>query len=152
MKHLFIFFLLVLAACDRTPPAQKSRKVADFSVRDLEGTWAWYGVENCWNNGNTIAFEHERGDTFHIHVRYYQATVFDVPGARVGLGTAGGKPVMMVKYTLQNRNYEEHYQPTTVDQLRVLNSLVDGQSQKLSSISQPDRLLVRCKAEDIQKK
>jgi hypothetical protein len=151
-----LFSLLViglgLAACDRTPPAQKSRNIADFSVRDLDGTWAWYGVENCWNNGNTIAFNHERGEAFHIHVRYYQATVFDVPGASVARGTDGGKPVLMVKYALQGRNYEEHYQPTNVDSLRVVKSLVDGQPQQLSSINQPDRVLVRCKDGDISKK
>ncbi len=147
-----LLFSLGLAACDRTPPAQKSRNVADFSVRDLDGTWAWYGVENCWNNGNTIAFDHDRGDNFHIRVRYYQATVFDVPGATVARSAEGGKPLMIVKYTLQNRNYEEHYLPVGVDQLQVVQSKVDGQLQKLSSINQPDRLLVRCKESDIKKK
>jgi hypothetical protein len=149
---LALLISLGLGGCDSKPSAQKTRNVTDFSVRDLDGTWAWYGVENCWNNGNTITFNLKRGDTLDINVRYYQATVFDVPEASAARGTKDGKPVMMVKYTLQGRNYEEHYHPVSVDQMQVVGSFVDGQAQKLSSINQPDRLLVRCKEGDISKK
>jgi hypothetical protein len=149
---LALLISLGLGGCDSKPTAQKTRNVADFSVRDLDGVWAWYGVENCWNNGNTIAFNLERGDNLHIHVRYYQATVFDVPGASATRGTQDSKLVMKVKYALQGRNYEEHYNPVNVDQMRVVGSFVDGQPQKLASINQPDRLLVRCKEDDIRKK
>ncbi len=159
MKHqsltsaaLTLLLSFVLAGCDSKSPAQKSRNVADFTIRDLDGTWAWYGVENCWNNGNTISFNHKSGDNFEIKVRYYQATVFDVPGATATRGAQQGMLLMMVKYVLQGRQYEEHYNPVTVDQLRVVGSFVDGASQKLSSINQPDRLLVRCKESDFAKK
>jgi hypothetical protein len=152
---IFAFILALssgLAGCDSAPTAQKSRNVADFTVRDLDGTWAWYGVENCWNNGNTITFNQKGGDKFQIQVRYYQATVFDVPGATAARGAQKGLLLMMVKYALQGRQYEEHYNPISVDQMRVVGSFVDGQPQKLTSINQPDRLLVRCKDNDIRKK
>jgi hypothetical protein len=159
MKHqylsspaLALLLSFALAGCDSKSPAQKSRNVADFTIRDLDGTWAWYGVENCWNNGNTISFDHKSGDNFEIKVRYYQATVFDVPGATAMRGAQKGMLLMMVKYALQGRQYEEHYNPINVDQMRVVGSFVDGLPQKLSSINQPDRLLVRCKDNDIHKK
>jgi hypothetical protein len=152
-RHLFLSLCvcLVLSACERAPTAQKTRNVADFSARDLEGTWAWYGVENCWNNGNTISFTQDVEERFHIKVRYYQATVFDVPKAQVARTEWDSKPAMLVKYVLANRNYEEFYQPQDVDSMKVVRSLVDSQPQQLSSINQPERLLVRCKDDETRK-
>jgi hypothetical protein len=145
LRFLGLAAALCLAACDKAPVVQQNRKLADFNIADLKGTWAWYGVENCWNNGNSISFDQSDSKVFHIHVRYYNATVFDVRNASIGRSFAGEFPVMIVRYVLQGRSYEEQYQPVDFDTLRVYKSLVNGEPQKLSSIDQPGRVLVRCK-------
>lgn len=139
-----MIFVALGAGCDRPPPTPAERSANALTIPQLAGTWAWYGVENCWAHGNSIRFQPEKPPLFKITVNVYNTTAFDVPDVEIVRKVVKRHPVFIVRYQLQSRRYEEHYQPLDANTLKPLQSLVEGRPQKLSSIETPGRVLIRC--------
>jgi hypothetical protein len=133
---------LALAGCGKSP--------GDFAAADLQGVWAWYGAENCWNHGNTISFEPVAGGAGErIVVRLSGQTVLNVPTARSERTNTGeGAPLMVVRYALENRQFEEQYRIDDYNRIVVVQSMVDGQAQPSLPMLK-DKPLVRCTPADI---
>lgn len=142
LPSAILLSLLALAGCDRRPDT--------FAPADLRGVWAWYGAENCWNHGNTISFEPEAtGTGSRVVVRLHGEQMLDVGGASL-VRQAGedGSPLMIVRYTLQGRSFEEQYRVADMDRIVVFQSLVDGKPQASLPMLK-DKALVRCEPGDL---
>lgn len=155
IKHILSIVIagLLLASCDKPTP-QKSAStgsegaIVTFKVTDMNGTWAWMGQENCWGQGNFIKFETPLAENdYAISVHHFSDAAFDVSGATINvLKDSEGKPLITVTYVSEGRHYEEQYAPKSVNELRVYKSLVEGVEQRLTSTTDPTRVLVRCQS------
>ncbi len=143
----------MLASCDKPAPQKPTAGASEgpiipFKANDMNGTWAWMGQENCWGQGNFIKFETPLAENdYTISVHHFSDVAFDVSGATISvLKNPDGHPLINVTYSSEGRHYEEQYAPKSVNELRVYKSLVDGVEQRLTSTTDPTRVLVRCQA------
>lgn len=143
---------LVLAGCSKPKQAQKAAASLNFAARDVLGSWAWIGQENCWGKGNYIAFEQPTGQLGHyrVTVNHFEQEPLIVEDVQISttrqVVDKTDRTVLIVRYELVGQTYEEQYLLNSHDEMRVLRSLVNGQPQQLASVTDPNRVLVRCKA------
>ncbi len=150
---IIIIACVILAGCDNAKPQKPTSGNSEtaaipFKATDMNGTWAWMGQENCWGQGNFIKFDTPLAENdYTISVHHFNDVAFDVSGATIMvLKNSEAKPLINVTYVSEGRHYEEQYAPKSLNELRVYKSLVDGVEQRLTSTTDPTRVLVRCQA------
>lgn len=127
--------VLALGGCERSPQTTK-----------LDGTWAWSTTMNCYGNENTISFAGSR-----IQVYLHGDLIVSVANALIDQEElTDGRLVLVVRYTLQNKKFEERYLLVNDNTLKPLKTEVDGKSQV--SAAGKDKLLVRCPKIDAAEK
>jgi hypothetical protein len=124
---------------------QKAREpdlTGPISARTLNGTWAWFGPENCKDFYLTISFAGDR-----IYVRQDGNPALDLPGAKIEKMDIGIAPTVAVSYTLGGNRYESQYRFESVNEIVLVDDLVNGQNNQAIDKGR-GRKLVRCPRHD----
>lgn len=136
LSSLSLAGAVLLAGCERKPEPQPEPGPLRYA---LDGTWAWASEVNCYDNGNTIVFALPR-----IQVFEDGESQVEIARARVQEAVYDGKPLLIVRYKLMGRKFEERYLALDASTLQPLDTEVNGKPQ-ISAGS--DKRLLRCPAE-----
>jgi hypothetical protein len=110
-----------------------------ISARTLNGTWAWFGPENCKDFYLTISFSGDR-----IYVRQDGHTALDLSGAKITkMADIKIAPTVAVMYVLGDNKYESQYRFENINEIVLVDDLVNDQHNQAIDKGR-GRKLVRC--------
>jgi hypothetical protein len=113
-----------------------------ITARTLNGTWAWFGPENCKDFYLTISFAGDR-----IYVRQDGAPAVDLSGAKMEKLDISIAPTVAVSYELGDNKYESQYRFENVNEIVLVDDLVNGKNNQAIDKGRGKKL-VRCPKND----
>ncbi len=113
-----------------------------IKANDLQGTWAWFGPENCKAFFRTISFSGDR-----IYARDNGLGLIDVDGAKYAMLPGSGQPVVSVTYSLGGNTNEARYRFATRGEIALVDDLKNGERNPAIDLGR-GRILVRCPVRD----
>lgn len=122
--------------------ARRPDLTGPISARSLNGTWAWFGIENCRDFYLTISFAGDR-----IYVRQDGNPTLDITGAKMEKMDIGIAPTVAVVYELGGSKYESQYRFDSINEIVLVDDLVNGKDNPAIDKSR-GRRLVRCAQTD----
>jgi hypothetical protein len=118
--------------------ARRPDLTGPISVRSLNGTWAWSGLENCKNYYRTLSFAGDR-----IYVREDGFATLDISGAKMEKLDVNIAPTIAVLYELNGNQYESQYRFETINEIVLIDDIMNGQPNPAINKSRGKKL-VRC--------
>jgi hypothetical protein len=109
-----------------------------ITARTLNGTWAWFGPENCKDFYLTISFAGDR-----IYVRQDGQPALDLSGAKLEKLDINIAPTIAVSYVLGENKYESQYRFENVNEIVLVDDVVNGQNNQAIDKGRGKKL-VRC--------
>jgi hypothetical protein len=144
---LFLIAMMVLgviawAGWQRIQVETQPNLKGPIKANDLQGTWAWFGPENCKAFFRTISFSGDR-----IYARNDSLGLIDVDGAKYAMVPGNGQPVVSVTYELGGNTNEARYRFASRAEISLVDDLKNGERNPAIDLGR-GRILVRCPERD----